>query len=486
VPAWAPGTAKLSRVLVVVGGAVLAALLAALLVVDVKIGLLALGALVIAPLAFYRIQIAICIWIVMLFFSSLSGFTAVPNRLLTLVLICWLGLLANRRVRLHKPTGESRVLILLVLVFVIWEIFTLAWAPVPHVADGEVRDLIYSLLVVFLVINTTTEPKYARWYATAFVLGATLTVMYGAAKGGLTAGGATSVTDAEGRLIAGQGDPNYLAAVLVPALVLAGALAVGATRVKRACLTVAVLIIAVGIAATQSRGGLVAAGIMALAALVIWRGRRLAILAVILVATVGTVGFVLTSSSALSRIETGNQGSGRTDVWQIAWRIVHTHPLFGVGLAQFPEVSPQYTRQPGALDYVNLIVEKQIVVHNLYLQLWAETGAVGLLMLIVLLVVSMAGGMHAIRSFERQRDPQMLALARSALLALLGILAANFFLSDITNRQLWFLVAFCGGLASLAERRQQTHAPHVTVHDLSLGARDPTFEELLIGSSIAT
>jgi O-antigen ligase len=245
-----------------------------------------------------------------------------------------------------------------------------------------------------------------------------------------------------------------------------------------------VIIIAVGIAATESRGGLVAAGIMAIAALVIWRGRRLAILAVILVASVGTVGFFLTSSSALSRIETGNQGSGRTDVWQIAWRIIHAHPFFGVGLAQFPEVSPKYTRQPGALDYVNLIVEKQIVVHNLYLQLWVETGAVGLLMLIVLLVVSMAGGMHAIRLFERQRDPQMLALARSALLALLGILAANFFLSDITNRQLWFLVAFCGALASLAERRQQTQAPRFT--DLSLGDRDPRLDDLLVANSIAT
>jgi putative inorganic carbon (HCO3(-)) transporter len=239
----------------------------------------------------------------------------------------------------------------------------------------------------------------------------------------------------------------------VPALVLAGALAVGASWVKRACLAAAVIIIAVGIAATESRGGLVAAGIMAIAALVIWRGRRLAILAVILVASVGTVGFFLTSSSALSRIETGNQGSGRTDVWQIAWRIIHAHPFFGVGLAQFPEVSPKYTRQPGALDYVNLIVEKQIVVHSLYLQLLVEGGIVSLLLFLAIVACSLAAGWSAVKRFDAQGDQEMAAMARAAILAVVAILAASFFLSDLENSQLWIILALGPVLAGLARRQ---------------------------------
>jgi O-antigen ligase len=465
--------------LVVTGAAALAAVIAGLMVVDLKVGLEALGALVIVPIAFLRIQLTVCIWIVLTFFSSVSGMSSVTNRVLILILICWLGLLANRRVQLRRPVGESRVVIGLAVVFIVWEVLTLAWAPVPHAASVDVRDLLYCGLVLLIVINTATETKYARWYATAFVVGATLTVLYGVAKGGLSAGGATAVTDAEGRLIAGQGDPNYLASVLVPAMILAGAVALGSSRLRRTCLALADVVLAVGLAATQSRGGLLAAAVVALGALLIWRGRRIAIGALIVLAVGGTVGYFAASPAALHRIEMSNSGSGRTDIWQIAWRVVHAHPFFGVGLAQFPQVAQHYVLQSGSLDYVSLIVDKQIVVHNLYLQLWTETGIVGLLIFIALLAVSLTAGWRATGLFESQGDRQMLGLSRCALLGLLGILAANFFLSDIGNRQLWLLVALCTALAGIAERRRRAAAANIAPRSRLL------FEDVPVGEPVA-
>jgi len=67
-------------------------------------------------------------------------------------------------------------------------------------------------------------------------------------------------TATEGRLQGGGGDPNFLAAGLIPAVGLAGALMAGDRRVLvRGGLLAAIAILTVGFAATQSRGGLVAA-----------------------------------------------------------------------------------------------------------------------------------------------------------------------------------------------------------------------------------
>jgi O-antigen ligase len=130
---------------------------------------------------------------------------------------------------------------------------------------------------------------------------------------------------------------------------------------------------------------------------------------------------------------------------------VNSHPFFGVGLAQFPEVSPHYVLQPGALNYVNLIIEKHIVVHNIYLQLWAEDGIVGLLLFLGLIAISLAAGWRATRLFDAQGDVDMSALARGAILALVGMLTASFFLSNLEAGQLWILLALGPAMAAMAK-----------------------------------
>lgn len=437
-----------------------AAIVVALLSSDVKVGLVVLVGLCFLPLAFLRPQLAVCVWLVLQFFSRVSGLTSIPDHLVLLLLACLLGVLIGRRGRTAREAiGDSRGLIALAVAFVMWELLTLAWAPSAGAATQPVKDLVYSSIGMFVVLGTITERRHVRWLAIAFVIGATLTVLYGAAKGGLHASGASAVTDADGRLQAGEGDPNYLAAVLVPAILLAVGLAMRRSTWQRIALGAAVVVMAVGLAATQSRGGLIAAGVAALGSLVIWRGRRIAVGSLIVLAAGAAAGFFAASPSAWHRIHAGgNTGSGRTDIWQIAWRVVHDHPFFGVGLAQFPQVSPTYVRRPGALTYVAVIIDNKIVVHNVYLQLWAETGIIGLVLFLALLGASLLGGWRACVLFESQRDPEMLALARTALLAMLGMLAASFFLSDDSNRQTWVLIALGPAMAAVAARRRRAEA----------------------------
>jgi O-antigen ligase len=445
--------------LVAAAGATAAIAVSALVVLDAKLGLAALIGLCIVPVALLRIQVAVCIWIVVLFFSRVSGLTSVPNHLEQFIVACWIGLLIDRRASVRFALAEFRPLIGIVVVFTSWEILTLAWAPDPGSNGGAVKDLIYSPLGLMLVLGTIRERKHVRWLATAFVLGATLTVLYGVAKGGLSATGATSVTNINGRLQAGQGDPNYLAAVIVPAIMLAVGLATGRPRRQQALLAISIFVLAIGLAATQSRGGLIAAAVAAGGALLIWRGQRFAVAALLLFAAAVTGGFFLADPSDFTRIQTSNGGSGRSNIWEVAFRILHFHPFFGIGLGQFPNVSPNYVRAPGALDYVAELAEQHIVVHNVYLQLWVETGIPGVFLYLAVVTVAVRAGWQAILSFVELGDREMMALARCALLATFGMLSASFFLSDLGNRQDWVLLALGPVLAGIAQRERAVSVP---------------------------
>ena len=448
--AAAPGATAVSvRISIAAFGA--AVLLASALAYDATIGVAILLVLCVVPLAMLRLRLAICGWIVLLFFSRSSVLEAIPNPLLLLVVAAWLGLLAGRRATVREALARNWVVIAWAAALVVWILLSLGWAPAPGSAERPIKELLYAFLGFVLVLGTILERRYARWLATAFVAGAALTVLWGVAKGGLS-GSASEVADVAGRLQGGAGDPNFLAALLVPAIMLACGLAVRRSTARRLLLGLATGIMAIGLAATQSRGGLIAAGVCAGGALVIWRGRRALVLLAIALAAAAAVLFFAANPGAWHRIVQSNQGSGRVDIWKVAWRVVHDHPVVGVGFAQFPQVSPHYVLQPGALQYVNLIVEKHIVVHNLYLELWAETGIIGLLLFLGLAVASLLAGWNAVRRFDALGDAEMSGLARGAVLALIAILVTSIFLSNLPAGAYWVLLAFGPALNLIATR----------------------------------
>ena len=132
--------------------------------------------------------------------------------------------------------------------------------------------------MIFGVVATTiTTRKQVLLVMLGFVCGAVLSVVIGLVVNGLSGVSSAyeTATQTEGRLSGGSGDPNYLAAGVVPAIVLAAGLfqqLKGA--LSRLGLGVALVILVTGLAATQSRGGLLAAIGALVASLVIMRGRR--------------------------------------------------------------------------------------------------------------------------------------------------------------------------------------------------------------------
>jgi O-antigen ligase len=188
-----------------------------------------------------------------------------------------------------------------------------------------------------------------------------------------------------------------------------------------------------------------------------WRGRAVAIAAV---AAIGAILFfsVLAPQAATQRITQVDGGTGRTDIWRVAGRMVQAHPIHGVGAGNFRISSVHYTLRPGSVKY-DYFIDHPKVAHNTYLQELAELGIVGLGMFLSILVFAIVCALKAARRFAEAGDRDMDLLTRGVLLALIGILSADFFISGQFSKQLWLLLGLCPALLAIASRQAPTSAP---------------------------
>jgi O-antigen ligase len=130
--------------------------------------------------------------------------------------------------------------------------------------------------------------------------------------------------------------------------------------------------------------------------------------------------------------------------------MVADRPVQGVGAGNFADASIRYLLRPGRLERSDLIANTPKVAHNTYLTVLAELGLVGALLFGALIVITLVCGMRAVRLFARQRDGPMEMLARSWLIGVAGVLAADAFLSAEFSKQLWLLLALGPGLLAVA------------------------------------
>ncbi len=337
--------------------------------------------------------------------------------------------------------------------FLTWVALSGLWAE----DTGEVKSTLwrYALnAVLFLIVFSAVRTRKQLIYVLGgFLLGATAAGVYG-----LAFTSAVVPVD-EGRLTGTNLDPNELAAVLVAGMALSVGLAAnlrdpGLRLASLAgggfCFLAAML--------TGSRGGLVATACMLVAAVVFggrWRGRLLVL--GIVIALFG--GFYVTSLAPSTVRERFTQTAGlspeqegRTTIWKVAERMVEAHPLEGVGAGNFQVSSKHYVLQPGSLARSDEIFIGNKVTHNTYLQTAAELGLVGLALFLGVIAFSLWCLVAAARRFSRAHDLRAEALARSLIVAMVGLLAADFFISEMFSKQLWLMLGI--GPAVLAIARQ--------------------------------
>lgn len=438
------------RAAVAAGALTAAILVGAALAQSIPLGLGLLIGACYAPLVLVDLPLGLALWIVLVFVEHLPAVSVGPNAAGVLVALAWLGTLRARGAAARDVLRRHRALFGGLALLVVWVTLSLAWARDPAAGVRELWPLHVAGLLAVVVATTVTTARRARLVVGAFVAGAVLSVLVGLVGrwlAGAAAGGAA-------RLEGGAGDPNFLAAALIPAIVLAAALGAGARSAHaRLALGAAIAVLLAGFAATASRGGLVAAVVVALAAIWLHPGRRLHVALLVAGALALAAASFAASPGAWQRVTSFDaKGNGRSELWHVAWRMSADHPLVGVGIDNFRERSAGYVRDAGPLQFVDLIAERPRVVHNTYLQLLAETGAVGLALFLLVVGGCLRAGWRACRSFELAGEHALATLARAVVLAVIGVLTAALFLSDAADKRLWVLLGLGPALASVAAR----------------------------------
>jgi hypothetical protein len=428
---------------VLAGAAVLGGALAA----DVLLALALVAGVAFAALLWYDLRLAIGVWVVLAFFEAIPALNAAGKAAGVAIAFGWLVSLPQILAR-HPLRGQGGLLVALGLLGV-WLALSLAWTL-------DVGNTVVALGrwgavgVVFLVVATGMADRGAvRLAAGAFVVGAVLSVVVGAVNGDASVG-------PEGRFEGTLGDPNLLAAGLVPAVVLGLGLAAGRRGgYWRGAAGATMVVLGVGLVASGSRGALVGAMAALVAGLAVVERPRVALVAGSAIALVAIGAALWLYPSAWDRSPSAGWGSGRAGLWTVAWQMAGDHPLTGVGPDNYPEVAGDYVRDVGPLEGVDLIAVDPHEAHNLYLQMLAETGVVGLALFVAFAVACLHSAWRAARRFTAAGDRADAALARATMVAGVGMLVSAVFISVPVDRRLWVLLAL--GPALLAAARPAPH-----------------------------
>jgi O-antigen ligase len=400
----------------------------------------------------------VVLFTILIFFERI---TAITGSGVTFAKLGGVVLAVSWLLHVIKREGAAAVLVKdhpllgsLAVLLVGWTFCSLAWAVNVGVGASDAFQVAQEVLFLFIVYSSITEPRHLRWLLWAFIGGATATALVGLA--GATAPDVYSVPG-EGRLSGGVGDPNYLAAFLVAAIVFAVFMFVAESGVvQRWLLMSSIVICSLALFRTQSRGGIVATGVVLVVALLLSGPVRFRALALVsTIAAFGIFYFTLVAPpQALARITEfrANEGSHRVELWTVATQVFRDHPVFGVGAGNFPVVEPAYSITDINLRTTDVILDRTEVVHNTYLHVLAETGLIGLALFVLVIVAALTMGVQAINTFSKLGDLEMEILARGLVIGTIGMLVAFLFLSAQHEKQLPLLLGALAALYAISRR----------------------------------
>jgi O-antigen ligase len=372
-----------------------------------------------------------------------------------LLLIAWLTYLRGRREKGSIFTANPS-LGWAVLIFLGWVLLSITWAAIPSQALIQAGG--YAMGAAILAIAYTAVDSRREL---PYLVGVLLLGIFGTGAYAFISSPAESAEAAE--RLSGTVDPNVLAAILITGAVMS--VGVGALWRKRSpvlqytaygiglfCLAAVFL--------TVSRGGLIALFASLLAGVVFggrWRA-RVALLGIVV--ALGSAYYIvaLAPNASRERILNTVQGQeqveqGRTTIWQVALRMGEAHPVNGVGAGNFPTSAKHYLLQPGVLPRTDLILDTPKVAHNIYLQIWAELGLVGLVLFLLIVFFALRTMFQAARNFRERDDQAAEVFARSLLVATIGMLVASFFISIELDKHLWLLLGLGPALLHISRRQ---------------------------------
>ena len=351
------------------------------------------------------------------------------------------------------------------------------WSNVADNAVNAAVELTKNLLIFWVAVELLhSQPAYKAACIALVLVAGTLSLLsihqfitgnFASDYGGFAVSPVRQIVDQlNSQRVAGPiGDPNFYALILLVTVPLGLALLqTQLPALLRVGLLAAVTATAATVLLTYSRGGALVLGIGCLACLARWRMSRLH-LAVVIVAVAASLA--LLPSSVWDRLGTmlravqGTQPVGqlidtsvelRLGAQRVALEMFLDRPFVGVGAGNYPPSYPEYSQQLGVTA-----VASEFYPHNLYLQVLAETGAVGLL---VFLPVVFGPLIELERTRRVTKSISLVAsewrkLAFGTEVALGCYLLSSTMLHGSYPRYLWMLLALTVAAGRLAMTRGQ-------------------------------
>lgn len=347
-----------------------------------------------------------------------------------------------------------------------------AWAADRTVADARLGDLaravvLYVLATLLMHTRERVLQGVAALIASAGAIGLLILFQVVTGQYDNEFGGLARVKEAhlygdvfQARIAGPNGDPNFFARMLLLAIPPAAVFAFQARRRwQRRAAFAATLIVAATLAATYSRGAMLALAVMAVMMLrvlhVRWQstvavGAALLLVLVLLPASV-TQRFITIEEFLPGQdapLEPDSSFEERRLLMSVAWVMFGANPLGGVGAGNYTARYDDYVGSANsAFRQYGDGVDRHYP-HNLALEVAAETGILGLLAFGALLFACWRALSRAQVKFAG-RDGELAAAAAALRVGLAGFLVAGLFLHLAEPRTLFLLFAFGSSLERL-------------------------------------
>lgn len=118
-------------------------------------------------------------------------------------------------------------------------------------------------------------------------------------------------------------------------------------------------------------------------------------------------------------------GDVRIALWQGTFRLIKNHPIFGAGLGGFPYLYEQYKEAKH--------VEISLYPHNIFLNFWVETGILGLIALIWIVINYFREGFKNLSCKLQAKNYSLILLSVMICILVYGLVDAPYFKNDLSS-----------------------------------------------------
>jgi putative inorganic carbon (hco3(-)) transporter len=372
----------------------------------------------------------------------------------------------------ERPTSATVLPMILIAAYGLVGFTSLLYAPVRDAVVSSLSDFIKDALIALVVVVLLKKPQQFRHVIyTLLVIGIFigsisvhqyLTRNFSSTYGGFATAEFMNIVGNTNdfRLSGPVGDPNFFAQVMVVLAIL------GAERLLhdkspfwKLLAGWAAAVSTLTVIFTFSRGATIA---LVVAFIMFFWIYRLKPSQLIIVLTLGIVIVLFAPSSYYERVLTlqdilpNSSGEinvrddraiqGRASENLTAWRMLAENPLLGVGLNNFPYLYQEYTKTLGLAPSAT-----QRSPHNLYLEVAAETGILGLSIFLLLIGFALRSVFTARRRFMAAGRDDYANLTTGFAIAFIGYLLSALFVHAAYPRYFYLLIGISYALPYLID-----------------------------------